>query len=1032
MPDPIEPRVAEFASHISPGSWFLSKESEIDQYPPLLPYSHYIRQAWSELSLSGVLCVEGRPAVYLCGGTSFTSRKKREYHSFVWNQGLVPLLLFLTPNQVEVHSTVKKPEKDPPSDPLFERNLSSLIPNLSNVAETLHAARLVRSIETGQFFRKNAEFFPANETVDRCLVENLVHTASELKKAGWSLPRAHALLGRALFVSFLEKREFIKPHYYPEGTTCLLDILKRSRRVGETKHLLYREFFPRLKDEFNGTMFDTALADEEGHIGKAHLNILADFLSGQDMESGQMTLDFFAYNFRFIPVEIISAIYEEFMKDADLKQKRKEGAYYTPRNLAETTLHVGLDDRYTQTERWRVLDPACGSGIFLVAMFNLLAEQWRQKNSTRRKQTKAQALLEILQSQIRGVDVNPDACRITAFSLYLALFEKLMPMDVDEFKEKVSHGPFLPPLLWSADEPIDSPTVFRGDFLKDELPLEHDFDLIIGNPPWKSRGKEQIALHFAVRSQGFLRLGGIGCLLLPSAILVNRNGALDGDWFRKVTVEKIVQLADFRFVLFGATHPCFILRYVNATPTIENTVAYETPKLNRFDRRRGVIVVEPDDQKLVPQHDVIEAALQKRLQSLWSRKFWGTPRDETFLRRLDFYPRLSDSAAARKWGGGVGFQPFYPGISPEPPKPLSTWKMSDNFLPNDDSFPQLVLQEGQEGDFITLKMGLENAIHQRKKIPALLDGLRRKPLETVFKPPMVIFSKGFTKCAFSNYDGEVRFLDGLRSISGPRNDAGLLRFLSAVISSRLFKYITFHSGSNLGIGRDQIHVYESLALPFPLPDHELATSDSEEIVREAADILKELERAGKGATKLARSHLVGQVTDRLESLVQSYFSVTDTERILIDDTLAISQLSFHKSLDADIPSLAFPELSDRKRYADTLCDVLNRRARKQGIKINAEVMTSVPLNLILLTLIFTDERKPFKETGGDEKLWTALADVCKAAERDNQSFSYLRGFRYVEADRLHILKPATMRNWCRTAALNDADAIFEHLVREKG
>ena len=39
------------------------------------------------------------------------------------------------------------------------------------------------------------------------------------------------------------------------------------------------------------------------------------------------------------------------------------------------------------------------------------------------------ALLEILDPQrfCRGVDVNPDACRITAFSLYLALLEKLQP-----------------------------------------------------------------------------------------------------------------------------------------------------------------------------------------------------------------------------------------------------------------------------------------------------------------------------------------------------------------------------------------------------------------------------------------------------------------------------------------------------------------------------------------------------------------------------------------------------------------------------
>src|SRR5258708_13435296 len=96
-----------------------------------------------------------------------------------------------------------------------------------------------------------------------------------------------------------------------------------------------------------------------------------------------MTLGFWAYDFRFIPVEIISAIYEEFMKDADLKRKRSEGAYYTPRHLAETTLHVALEGQYTNVLRWHVLDPACGSGIFLVAMFNLLADRSLPVNSTR-------------------------------------------------------------------------------------------------------------------------------------------------------------------------------------------------------------------------------------------------------------------------------------------------------------------------------------------------------------------------------------------------------------------------------------------------------------------------------------------------------------------------------------------------------------------------------------------------------------------------------------------------------------------------
>ena len=128
--------------------------------------------------------------------------------------------------------------------------------------------------------------------------------------------------------------------------------------------------------------------------------------------------------------------------------------------------------------------------------------------------------------------------------------------------------------------------------------------------------------------------------------------------------------------------------------------------------------------------------------------------------------------------------------------------------------------------------------------------------------------------------------------------------------------------------------------------------------------------------------------------------------------------------------MAFPVRPDRKRYADTLCDVLNRRVRKRGIMISAEGSVSTALNLLFLTVTFGDERKTYSETEGDGELWQALDKVGKAAQHDNRSFSYLRGFSYFESDRLYMLKPATMRNWCRTAALNDADAIFEHLVRQ--
>jgi len=1025
VPEAVKEWVREFGKQASSASLFVSQKSEIEVYPELLPYAHYLRQAWAELDLSAVLCVDGRPTVYLCEAKRFSAEKKRQIHRFVWNQSLVPLVILGTPNTVEVHSAVRFPEREISDERLFETRSSSLILQLNRIAETLELSNFVRSIETGQFFQDHAAFFPSDQTVDRCLLTNLIAAARRLKETGWELSQAHALLGRALFVSFLHEREFIRPDYFPAGTSSLLDILTQSR-VEDAKRLLYREFFPRLKREFNGTMFDTALAEEERRIGRAQLSILADFLNRQDMESGQMALRFWAYDFRYIPVEIISAIYEEFMKDADLKRKRIEGAYYTPRHLAETVLHIALENRYSESQQWRVLDPACGSGIFLVAMFNLLAEQWLRGNTSTRRQTKAQALLHILETQIRGVDLNPDACRIAAFSLYLALFEKLKPMDVEEFKERVRKGPFLPAILWDGNAHDNlTPVISRGDFLKDELPIGSEFDLIVGNPPWESRGQEQIALHFTLLSVKFLKAGGVGCLLLPSPILVNRNGSLDVSWFRQVTVEKIVQLADFRFVLFEATHPCFIMRFQNKKPSLDHFICYETPKLNRFDRRHGVIVVEPEDQKLVAETDILGQDNFGSLQTIWNRKFWGTPRDESFLRRLDFYPRLEELVGTRgkpkRWLGGTGLQPHFEGRTYKGYEPVANpWHLNDAFLDAKFEGIHLVVFEDQ---FTTLGKMLRSRGASTSKLLYARNANN-------FTAPMVLYSKGFTKFAFSQYP--VKFFDGLRSITGPENDADLLRFLVAMLSSRLAKYIAFHAGSNFGVGRDQFHMYESLSLPFFLPDHDLAVSQANEIIRECASIVKEMEEKGAKIPPSDRQLLLQEGIARLEPLVELYYSVSDAERILIEDTLAIGQPSIHrKNLDATIPSLVFPDAAARKVYADLLCDVLNRKTRKHGIKIHAEGQVSKSLSLILLTVVFGDTPKAYEEKLGDDELWQTLDRINSAAKQSNRSFSYLRGFNFFAGDRLYTVKPATMRNWSRTAALNDADAIFEYLAEKQ-
>ena len=104
-----------------------------------------------------------------------------------------------------------------------------------------------------------------------------------------------------------------------------------------------------------------------------HLKLLADLVSGTiDTTDRQLRL-WPQYSFDTIPLEFISSVYEEFLtEDRDANK-----AYYTPSHLVDYVLDAVLP---WDGDEWnlRILDPACGSGIFLVKAFQRLIHRWRR------------------------------------------------------------------------------------------------------------------------------------------------------------------------------------------------------------------------------------------------------------------------------------------------------------------------------------------------------------------------------------------------------------------------------------------------------------------------------------------------------------------------------------------------------------------------------------------------------------------------------------------------------------------------------
>src|SRR5690606_4656092 len=129
--------------------------------------------------------------------------------------------------------------------------------------------------------------------------------------------------------------------------------------------------------------------------------------------------------------------------------RKSKGAHYTPRFLAEMTLDAACE-KQSNWDTLRYLDPCCGSGVFIVTLFNRLSTSWELKNRKLEKRKdyyklKADALLAILRDQIRGMDIKPSACALACFSLYVALLDSFDPADIDTYINKA--GQKLPKLF---------------------------------------------------------------------------------------------------------------------------------------------------------------------------------------------------------------------------------------------------------------------------------------------------------------------------------------------------------------------------------------------------------------------------------------------------------------------------------------------------------------------------------------------------------------------------------------------------------
>ncbi len=926
-----EKLIRDFSLEGVPAPVFFRSEDDIEKYAGIHPYSHFMRRAWQQMHLNGILCIEGRPTVYFKEVKRIDSLSQWKCYRKFWNQGLATLLVVKNPKEVQVFSSLAEPAKE-----------DSNLDDEHRLVETLHSAtemlNLVRRIQSGQIYREYPKSFKPEKAVDKFLLKNLKNARDLLhshKKLKYKI--VHAFLGRVIFTCYLIEREIIdKKLFNKAGTKGINNLHELFNKFDgdEAKNILY-DLFDVLRPYFNGSMFDATLKDERPKITPGHIRILKRFLNGEDLEQKQKTFDFWAYDFHVIPIETISSIYEEFLAAEDEDEQRKSGAYYTPKHLAEMVVDIA-------TDKWnllgkKILDPACGSGIFLVILFNRIAEQWRRKNPGVHNITRTKALLKIISEQLCGVDVKETACRIASFSLYLAFLDQLKPRDIYELEKK--RGKVLDNFLALKKDNYantETPVIFEGNFFED-VPIGKDFDLVIGNPPWVSRGKvsDTKALEWCLsddnpyledgpkskegRKQYFLPAKQIAhafmwkapvhlnsdrkdtkaCLVLPTKVIFNNDtNEFQAGWFSTVTVNKVIQLSDWRHILFeNAICPAVIIKFSPEKPKEDYSIEYEVPKVNSLDPRRGIIDILPEDRKTIKSFEIRQSAENSEVSSIWKKQFWGTRRDVLLLDRLLEMPCLGDITGkpkeAKQFISAQGFKPYLPeyyevvngkmrpilmkNSKEKYGKPKPIWWDNDHlYIDAKRKSINLVLMEQNCKEFAKYDFD--------KKFTELYCD----PGKDVFSPPMVIINQGFSKKAFCDFP--VVFRHSLQSICGCEKDKKLLRFLAAVLNTNLADYYFFHISANIGVERDKVHLCELVLLPFPLPIDTPAPSKAQTIIEQAAEQMNEL-KLSLETNFMDQEQQVKAAMNNIEPLVYEYYGISEQEQMLIEDTVTIFKKS---------------------------------------------------------------------------------------------------------------------------------------------
>ena len=917
-----------------------------------------------------------KPQIYIYDNTSnqLTQREITEQHKRLWNAYKVPMFFVFTPTDVKVINCLQKPVIKEDGE---LKNITPL--EIISLTSSINKEFKAQMFDSGAFWNsKYKNNFSFSNSVYKSLLDELKLLRENLiKKEILSVKTTESLLIKSILLRYLEERGVFdeeiknkKPYWnkFKDGATSFTDLFDDNKAVVD--------LLDDLNIHFNGGVFDIGEEDSEERTELLHADLkeFQYFLKGT--KEGKQLVLWSRYSFKDLPIELISNIYELFLKSED---KAKGGVVYTPPILVNFVIDEIMPLEKPQKD-FKLIDPSCGSGIFLVGAYKRLIQWWMIENDWKRPSTTVAR--NIIKKSIYGVDKEEGAVQLSIFSLALVLCDT-----------------FLPKVIWNKlkfDNLKESGNVIAQDFFEyiQEKEYHNTFDLVIGNPPFvsgsdskafkqleeeelKNRPKakakvkvnkreklvplqlpdKQLALFFLEQSFKLLKPNAYLSMIqhAPPFLYNHKPQEFRNYLFKKYQCHQVIDFSGLK-KLFNTANVAIAVAFMQKKePNIEHEkILHLTVRETFLEKEKKYFDLSHYDFHWLRYRDALEQ------KSIWKCNLMGGSRIRTIISRLSNHLSLGDYLKYKKDNSG--------------------WFYAEGFqIKGDDKY-----KENHTADYITGKptmppeafteeRGIRNdMIFNEKETNFHRHRFKNKK---IYEPPHLLIKEKLGKYGIiSEYrDDYLTFRNDSIGIHAPLNEKKELLILAERLKkySLTFLFYLITTSGRAGISKATSLLKKDLDL-LPYPD------DNKNL-------------------QLSR--------------VEEYFA---------NDTFDY-MLNYIKNNNKNIPVLKDVTDEQLDEFQSVYCELLN--STYDDFKPLNSFETE---SFIGCSFYFKDKPKTILIENSeelDENLFSIINNKV------GQNVNIKRILRFYDKNIIYIIKPKQYRFWLKSIAVRDADETFSDLVR---